>query len=169
MATGKYVNGWTITAVILVLVIITGGIVIWTRYDDNQPVEITLAPEPELSGEIYIDGAVNNPGFYSLNAGDSINDMLIAAGGATDNADLKQLTLHVPSLDNTMEPQKININLAEAWLLESLPSIGKVRAQAIIDYRQQHGPFRNIMELANVEGIGNAIFEEIKHLITVAD
>ncbi len=169
MAKGKYVNGWTITAFILFIVIIAGSIIIWTRYNDSQPLEITLVPEPELTGEIYIDGAVNNPGHYSLNEGDSVGDMLRAAGGTTDNADLDKLELHVPSHGTTEGPQKININLAEAWLLESLPSIGKVRAQAIIEYRQQNGPFRNIMELSNVEGIGNTIYEEIKHLITVAE
>lgn len=66
-------------------------------------------------------------------------------------------------------PQKIDVNQAEAWLLEALPGIGESKAQAIIAYRQQNGGFRSITEITNVEGIGPAIYEEIKDLITVGD
>ena len=66
-------------------------------------------------------------------------------------------------------PQKIDINRAEAWLLEALPGIGEAKAQAIIAYRQQNGGFGHITEIANVEGIGPAIYEDIKNLITVGD
>jgi comEA protein len=66
-------------------------------------------------------------------------------------------------------PQKIDINRAEAWLLEALPGIGPSKAQAIIDYRQQNGRFANITEITRVEGIGPAIYEQIKDLITVGD
>jgi competence ComEA-like helix-hairpin-helix protein len=67
------------------------------------------------------------------------------------------------------EPQKIDINRAEAWLLEALPGIGPTKAQAIIDYRQQNGYFSDISEILNVEGIGQDIYEQIKDLITVGD
>jgi comEA protein len=66
-------------------------------------------------------------------------------------------------------PQKIDINRAEAWLLEALPGIGPSKAQAIIDYRQQNGGFKHITEITRVEGIGPAIYEQIKDLITVGD
>lgn len=66
-------------------------------------------------------------------------------------------------------PQKIDINRAEAWLLEALPGIGESKAQAIIAYRQQNGVFKHISEITNVEGIGPAIYEQIKDLITVGD
>jgi comEA protein len=67
------------------------------------------------------------------------------------------------------QPQKIDINRAEAWLLEALPGIGESKAQAIIAYRQQNGGFHSITEITRVEGIGPAIYEEIKDLITVGD
>jgi len=66
-------------------------------------------------------------------------------------------------------PQKIDINRAEAWLLEALPGIGPSKAQAIIAYRQQNGGFKHIIEITEVEGIGPAIYEEIKGLITAGD
>jgi len=67
------------------------------------------------------------------------------------------------------EPQKIDINRAEAWLLEALPGIGPSKAQAIIDYRQQNGGFSHITEITEVPGIGMSIYEDIKDLITVGD
>ena len=66
-------------------------------------------------------------------------------------------------------PQKIDINRAEAWLLEALPGIGESKAQAIIAYRQQNGGFSHIIEITEVEGIGPAIYEDIKNLIAVGD
>ena len=66
-------------------------------------------------------------------------------------------------------PQKVDINRAETWLLAALPGIGEARAQAIIDYRQRYGPFRDINELLKVPGIGDTIFEGIKRLITVKE
>jgi comEA protein len=67
------------------------------------------------------------------------------------------------------EPQKIDINRAEAWLLEALPGIGPAKAQAIIDYRQQKGGFGHIAEITEVPGIGQDIYDNIKNLITVGD
>jgi competence ComEA-like helix-hairpin-helix protein len=78
-----------------------------------------------------------------------------------------------PEPDNEVNPaelpQKIDINCAEAWLLEALPGIGESKAQAIIDYRQQNGEFQHIIEITEVDGIGPATYEEIKDLITVGD
>ena len=64
---------------------------------------------------------------------------------------------------------KINLNSADAWLLEALPGIGEIKAQAIIDYRQQNGLFKNTAELIKVDGIGLDLYDQIKHLITVCD
>jgi competence protein ComEA len=169
MTAGKIFNGWTLMAVILVAVIVSGSVVIWSRHSRSQALEISIVPDGEIEGEIYIDGEVYNPGFYPLEAGDGIGDIIRAAGGATDSADLSRLELIVRDATEGEPPQKVNINRAEAWLLESLPGIGKVRAQAVIEYRRQNGPFRNINELVKVEGIGTTGYERIKHLITVAD
>ncbi|MFC1915790.1 ComEA family DNA-binding protein [Chloroflexota bacterium] len=91
------------------------------------------------------------------------------AGGISAAADLNQLKLYIPEVNGEEPPQKVNINRAEAWLLQALPGIGEVRAQAITDYRQQNGRFKNINELTKVEGIGTATYEKLKHLITIAD
>jgi len=169
MKAGRYINGWTVTAVLLAAIIIAGGAVIWSKHSRNQAIEISMSPERELQGRIYVGGEVNNPGFYPLQAGDGIEDILQAAGGITDGADLSHVELIISSPEEGATPQKVNINRAEAWLLAALPGIGEVRAQAIIDYRGQHGPFRDINELLKVDGLGEVTFERIKHFITVAE
>lgn len=160
---------WALTIILLIAVIVTGGIIAWARYRQPQTIEISLPPSPQFQGEIYLGGAVSNPGLYPLKSGDSIEALIQAAGGFTDNADLTRLKIYIPIAGEKEEPQKIDINRAEAWLLEALPGIGEGRAQTIIDYRQQHGAFHNISELTNVEGIGPSTYEQIKNLITVAE
>ena len=160
---------WTLVIILLVAIIAIGSLVIWSKSRQSQPVEISISPEPGLQGEIYIGGAVNNPGFYPLRAGDSLEALVQAAGGTSTGADLNQLKLYIPEAEEGESPQKIDLNRADKWLLEALPGIGEVRAQAIINYRQQNGRFRNINELIKVKGIGPTTYENIKHLVTVAD
>jgi competence protein ComEA len=152
-----------------VAVIITGGVVIGSKNGRSQPVEISLNPAPAPEGEIYIGGEVNNPGIYPFYAGDSLQEVLRAAGGLTGNADPGCIELLIPGKGQVAEFQKVNINTADVWLLAALPGIGEVRARAIIAYRLENGPFRDINELLNVEGLGAVTLENIRDLITVGD
>ena len=61
----------------------------------------------------------------------------------------------------------LNINTATAAELDALPGIGEKKAQAIVDYRAENGPFSSIDGIKEVKGIGDGIFEQIKDLITV--
>ncbi len=171
MAPNKFNKLWTLITILLVVIIIAGGILVWSQYSRRQPVEISISKSSrqEQPGYIYIGGAVTNPGLYPLRAGDSIAALIQAAGGTTNTTDPHQLKLYVPTAGEEKPPQKVNINRAEAWLLEALPGIGETRAQAIIDYRRQKGLIHNINELTKVEGIGITTYEKIKDLITVAD
>ena len=169
MSAGKFNQLWILITVSLVAIIVIGGIIAWSKYSPSQSIEISLPASQELQSEIYIGGEVISPGFYSLKIGDSIEELIQAAGGTTDDADLARLKLYIHQLGEEEPPQKININRAEAWLLEALPGIGQSKAQAIIAYRQQNGAFSSITEITEVEGIGPTIYEEIKDLITVAD
>ena len=171
MATSKFSKYWTLLIILLIAAITVNGIVTWSRYRGSQPAEISIStlPNQEQLSEIYIGGAVNNPGFYPSKDGDTIEALAQAAGGTTDSADLSRLELYIPTLGEEEAPQKVDLNRAEAWLLQALPGIGEVRAKAIIAYRQQNGPFQNINEVIKVEGIGTTTYEQIEHLITVAD
>lgn len=60
----------------------------------------------------------------------------------------------------------ININTATSKQLQTLPGIGPVLAQRIIDYRTQHGPFSSVRELIRVSGIGQKRLETILDLIS---
>lgn len=65
------------------------------------------------------------------------------------------------------EEYPINLNTASKEELMLLPEIGETRAEAIIEYRESHGGFFTKDELMNVKGIGEAIFNGLKDLITV--
>ena len=85
-------------------------------------------------------------------------------------------TVSVPSgadTENEPTPQPdsngsvININTATALELATLPGIGDVIAQRIVDYRNAHGSFRTVGELTAVEGIGEKRLNAILAYITV--
>lgn len=150
----------------------------------------SAAPE-NASDEVvvHVAGAVSSPGVYTLPADSRVDDAVRAAG-ATADADLSQLNLAqkladgqkitVPvagatpadgsSAATTADSDNgglININTATQEELETLPSIGEVRAQAILAYREEHGGFRTTDELMEVSGIGEKIFADISPHITV--
>lgn len=59
----------------------------------------------------------------------------------------------------------IDINTAHWWQLAWLPRIAEVKARRIVEYRNEHGPFRDIYELTRVNGIGHGIVDQIKEYI----
>lgn len=160
---------WALMTIILIAVIVIGGVIAWLKYSPGQPVEISLPPPQQWSGKIYISGAVGNPGYYPFHNDDSIDSLIQTAGGTTSNADLSRVEFRIPVEGEGTEPQRVDINRAESWLLEALPGIGETLAQRIIDYRQQNGSFQNTGELLKVPGIGDATYEQIRDLITVSE
>ena len=68
---------------------------------------------------------------------------------------------------NPVDTEKIKINTATLAELTTLPGIGEVLAQRIIDYREANGPFASPEELTGVSGIGPKRLEAILEFVTV--
>ena len=144
---------------------------------------------------VDVRGAVAKPGVYTLDAGSRVQDVLTQAGGVLANAEPRTLNfarrlndgeqLYVPMVGEasaTPPPAvgrsalvaatktpfgKININTATLEELDLLPGIGPSIGQRIVDYRTQNGAFGKAEDLKNVRGIGDALFDQIKELVTV--
>ena len=56
----------------------------------------------------------------------------------------------------------VDLNTATAEQLDALPGVGPTTAAAIVAYRDQHGPFESVDELADVTGIGPAKLAQIR-------
>ena len=63
--------------------------------------------------------------------------------------------------------EKLDLNTATAEELQKLPGIGEVLSQAIVEYREEHGPFQSVEELLQVPGIGQGRLDNIRDLVTV--
>lgn len=160
---------------LLIAVILAGGAVfLYRQFSFPHSTEINISPpSPEIS--VYVEGEVVNPGVYVLEQDALIADAIEAAGGFTSNADCSSVNLSATPKDGAQihvyrageVPQKVNINTAEVWLLESLPGIGETLAQRIVDYRTVNGYFQIIDDLRRVDGIGASVFEKIKDKIAV--
>ncbi|MCL2547712.1 MAG: ComEA family DNA-binding protein [Symbiobacteriaceae bacterium] len=159
---------------------------------DPGTAAVSGATTPEVRSIIvYIVGAVKSPGVYELPEGSRLDTAVRMAGGFDAEADREAVNLAMVLQDgsryrlprtgeeatetesdtaesiDTRSSAKININTASKATLETLPQIGGVRAQAIIDYRARNGPFLSIDDLKKVPGIGSGIFEQLRDLITV--
>ena len=174
----------------LTIAALSAGIILLVsdRSSGSPGVEIMLPTvTPTTDSKVYVSGAVYDPGVYLMQVGDRLVDAIAAAGGATQGARLSCINLalrvddeahvHVPEPAEACQPPsgsetaredvRIYLNTATAQQLEALPGIGTVKAQAIIDYRESNGPFRSIEEVMEVRGIGPAIYESIRDLISV--
>jgi competence ComEA-like helix-hairpin-helix protein len=65
------------------------------------------------------------------------------------------------------EPPPVDLNMASAQELDRLPGIGPAKAQAIVAYREKHGPFRSGLDLAGVPGIGPSLAARLQNLAVV--
>lgn len=123
---------------------------------------------------VTVHGAVLKEGVISLNPYATIQE-LISEAGLSENADISSLNLEtvlhdkdiltIPTKSNDIRVNQISINTADLNGLLQIPKIGEKTAQAIIDYRNQHGLFQTLEDLMKVKGIGQAKFDFIKDKI----
>ena len=163
-----------------------------------EPME-TLCPTPNISNsdtvgliKVYIVGEINNPGVYEVKVGSIVNEIIVLAGGFTENANLLSINLAYILKENCMiivgsndaetetiissnmlypldieiGTKLININKASLEELCSLPGIGEATANRIIQYRKTK-VFSKIEDIMNVSGIGQSKFDAIKDLISI--
>ena len=160
--------------------------------ENNSTIKIEIPPVI-----IHIAGAVKSPGVYQLKSTDRIIDAVKIAGGAIEEANLDAINLaallkdgqkiiipykipnrpdeenkenrykKVENMYSFSTADKVNINSANASTLQTLPGIGPVLSERIIEYRNQNGLFGIIDDIKDVSGIGEKKFEGIKDLICV--
>lgn len=63
--------------------------------------------------------------------------------------------------------RRIDINIASAEEIATIPGLGVKKSEAVVLYRKIHGPFRKVEELKNVDGIGDKLLERIRPYIMV--
>ncbi|MCX4786660.1 ComEA family DNA-binding protein [Streptomyces sp. NBC_01221] len=144
---------------------------------------------------VDVSGKVRLPGIHQLPSGARVADAIRAAGGARPGVDLaglnrarvlmdgEQIVVGAPPGPPVMggtggaatggtgtgsggtTTGTVSLNLATVEQLDSLPGVGPVLAQRIVDYRTQHGGFRSVDELREVNGIGDRRFADLQPLV----
>lgn len=143
---------------------------------------------------VYVNGAVKNPGVYTLKQGDRVYQAVALAGGMTKKAKKNAINLaetladaeniHIMTKneykkshkgkksttteqENSSDTDLVNINVDNQEKIMTLPGIGSSKATAIIRYREENGKFSSTEDIKNVSGIGDATYANIKDMITV--
>ncbi|MDQ7902927.1 ComEA family DNA-binding protein [Phytohabitans sp. ZYX-F-186] len=158
---------------------------------DTQADRATAAAGGEVV--VAVAGKVRKPGLVRLPEGSRVADALTAAGGVLPGTDIALLNLARKVIDGefilvgvTAPPGdpaggappdgstgggaaggKVNLNTATLAQLDTLPGVGPVLAQRILDHREKNGPFRTVSDLRQVDGIGDTRYEQLKELVTV--
>jgi len=146
-------------------------------------------------GEIVVDvsGKVRSPGIARLAFGSRVVDAIETAGGVRRGVDLGSLNLArvlvdgeqvlvgvppVPGIaasaaaaPGPVAPDQpvplVSLNTADEAALDTLPGVGPVTAQAILQWRAEHGSFTAVEELLDVSGIGEATLAEMAPFVTL--
>lgn len=159
----------------------------------SVPADATATPGGELV--VAVAGKVRRPGLVRVPAGARVADAVQAAGGALPGVDVALLNPARKVADGELilvgvpapagaapggpvpgggapgagpgAGGKVNLNTATLAQLDALPGVGPVLAQRILTHRDQHGGFRSVGDLRQVDGIGDARYEQLKDLVTV--
>ena len=164
----------------------------------KKPENSFLEPESNINElVVHVAGAVKNPGVYTLQEGDRIEDAITQAEllpeadadalnraallsdgqkivvpfqqdlNSINQGSINQEVQYEETSTTVHTSEKVNLNTAAITQLMTLPGIGEVKAQAIIRYRQEHNGFQTIEELLQVNGIGTVIYGQIADLVCI--
>jgi competence protein ComEA len=184
-------------AVVALVVALVVGFLVWRSRPHAEPAPAVAAPGVVAAAAapspativVSVLGRVQRPGLVRLPQGARVADAIEAAGGVLPGTDLGYLNLARKLVDGELlaigvgpvpsapvagapggsggPPGLINLNTATLAELDTLPGVGPVLAQRIIDHRNRSGGFKSVEELRKVEGVGDARFEQLKDLVTV--
>ncbi|MEV4657987.1 ComEA family DNA-binding protein [Micromonospora sp. NPDC049301] len=161
----------------------------------SEAAPVTPAGDPSAAGAaevvVAVAGKVRRPGLVRLPAGARLADAVQAAGGALPGVDVALLNPARKVTDGELivvgvtpppvpggaagpaagggapAAGPLNLNTATLAQLDALPGVGPVLAQRILTHRDQHGGFKSVGDLRQVDGIGDARYEQLKDLVTV--
>lgn len=155
------------------------------------PSTATAAAAKAPAAELIIDvvGKVRKPGIVTVPKGSRVYQAIEAAGGLKGRVDTASLNMARVLTDGEqilvgMEPvaapapvagaaagapagAKVNLNTASVEQLDTLPGVGPVTAQAILDWREENGRFGSVEDLLDVKGIGDATLAELRDHVSV--
>lgn len=157
---------------------------------NSRPVikSVSTATNNHRGVTVDVKGAVKQPGVYTLKHGARIQEALKQAGGPLPTADMRQVNLakqvtdqqmvYIPAqgevqttagLANANESSQaiVNLNTATKEQLLTLTGIGDKKADQILAYRQQHGEFKQVEDLKNVDGFGDKTVAKLKDSLAV--
>jgi competence protein ComEA len=185
-------RGVAALAVVAVLACAVAGWSAWRARPRSEPVDAVQvsagvlaggSPSPAAQVVVAVAGAVRRPGLVRLPPGSRVADAVRAAGGVRPGTDLGTLNLARKLLDGELvtvgaiaptagspagaHGPLVDLNTATVGELDSLPGVGPVLAQRIVDYRTEHGPFATVDQLREVDGIGESRFGELRGRVTV--
>ncbi|WP_337032770.1 helix-hairpin-helix domain-containing protein [Paenibacillus illinoisensis] len=124
----------------------------------NKAADGTVAKETEQAKPVVEEGGSN-----SVSNEPEVASSTAAAPAAEAGQENIQTAQPVQDIDNG----KIDVNTAPASKLTELPGIGEKKAQAIIDYRNAHGPFTKVSDLTKVKGIGMKMLEKMAPYVQI--
>ncbi|WP_162470680.1 ComEA family DNA-binding protein [Saccharothrix deserti] len=155
----------------------------WQRPVPETPPDLPVAEAAAVTRTeehlvVNVVGLVPTPGLVTVPSGARVADALQAAGGANAGADLTALNLARKVADGEQiavgipvpQPagaaaEPLDLNTATKEQLDTLPGVGPVTAQRIVDRRQKRGPFTSLEQLGEIEGIGDAKLAKLRELV----
>jgi competence protein ComEA len=160
-----------------------------------SPAPASPAPASGSSGPapamvtVDVEGKVRRPGIVIVPAGSRVTDALAAAGGVPHRRALRGVNLAAvltdgqqivvgpgaapaagstsPAGASPAADAPVNLNTATAEQLDTLPDVGPVTAQSIIEWREENGGFTSVQELLEVDGIGPVTLQKLAPHVTV--
>jgi competence protein ComEA len=181
-----YRHDWQVAAILGLAIVAIGAYVLWPRPEPAPVITAAAisADDVEAAQErtviVYVSGAVQHPGLYTVGASLRVTDAIVAAGGLTQDADpncLPNLAAHVKDAKQIAVPlighcakakkAKLDINTATREQLLLVPGMDQGLADAIIKYRQDFGGFIALTELKSAMGLDANTYKQLAKSLTV--